>query len=156
MSLSEKLKKDRELASHAIVFFADGTFYAAYERSAYLATRLLPPLKVTCRFRKAVEQTVAQVGFPASSLPKFAGDLRIEQQEGLLSLLLPEDFTFAEEEFEAWKQSLPVQRQEEGPRPSAKSQGAIIESILNFPLESRSPIEALLFLADLRKRLQTQ
>ncbi len=155
MTLSEKLKIDSEMVCRAMVFFVDGNFYAAYERSAFLATRLLPPLKVTCRFRKAVEQAVAQVGFPASSLPKFATSLRLEQQEGMLLLLLPDDISFKKEEFKVWKLSLPIAQQGDGPHPSAKSQGAIIESILAYPLESRTPIEAMLFLADLKKRLQS-
>lgn len=156
MTLQEKLKIDKEAVARAMVFFADGTFYAAYERSAFLASRLLPPLKVTCRFRKAVDQTVAQVGFPASSLPKYAGDLPLEQREGMLTLQLPADATFSEDEFEAWKQALPIAKEGDGPKPMAKSQTAVMESILTYPLESRRPMETMLFVADLKKRLQSQ
>lgn len=154
MDLKEKLKLDKEAVARAMAFFVDGTFYAAYERSAFLATRLLPPLKVSCRFRKAVNQSVAQVGFPAASLSKFAPDFRIEQREGMLLLLLPPDINFSEDDFLIWKQSLPVSQQSDGPRPSSKSQSAIIERILTYPLESRTPIEAMLFLAEIKKGLQ--
>lgn len=156
MTLREKLQIDKETAVRAMAFFADGTFYAAYERSAFLATHLLPPLKVTCRYRKAVDQTVAQVGFPAASLPKFAGDLPLEQREGMLTLQLPADATFSEDEFEAWKQALPIAKEGDGPKPLAKSQTAILESIRTYPLESRTPMETMLFVADLKKRLQSQ
>lgn len=155
MNLQEKLKIDQEAVTHAMVFFVDGKFYAAYERSAFLATRLLPPLRVICRYRKVVDQPVAQIGFPASSLQKFASNFQMEQREDFLLLSLPADKYFSEEEFLVWKQSLPMTKDADGPHPNNKSQASILESIRTFPLESRTPIDAMIFVADLKKRLLT-
>ena len=84
MNLQEKLKIDEEQTPQKMIFFLEGTFYHAYERSAYLATRYLPKLKVACRYKKVVDANIATVGFPVSSLPKFAVGFSIEQQELML------------------------------------------------------------------------
>lgn len=54
MNLQEKINVDKQAVPRAMVFFAEGKFYAGYERTAYLATRLLPPLKVNCRYSPGI------------------------------------------------------------------------------------------------------
>lgn len=49
MTLQEKIETDRQTVPRAMVFFVEGKFYGGYERTAWLATRLLPKLKATGR-----------------------------------------------------------------------------------------------------------
>ena len=84
MNLIDKLEIDKEKTPSQMVFFREGTFYHAYEHSAYIASRLLPKLKVSCRYKKVAEGNVATVGFPVSSLPKYASGMNILQKEDSL------------------------------------------------------------------------
>ena len=155
MTLQEKLKIDEEQTPQKMVFFLEGTFYHAYERSAYLATRHLPKLKVACRYRKAVDANIASVGFPVSSLPKFAVGFSIEQQEMMLLVTLPSDVEYKDEDFQLWKSSLSVTTEENGgPRPVGKTVDGIIGRIRQFPLEHRTPMEAMFFLSEIKKQLE--
>ena len=155
MNLQEKLKIDREQTPQKLVLFLEGTFYHAYERSAYLATRYLPKLKVACRYKKAADANIATVGFPVSSLPKFAVGFSIEQQEAMLLITLPADAEYKDEDFQLWKSSLAVTNEEEGgPRPSGKTVNSIVSKIRQFPLERRTPLEVMFFLAEIKQQLE--
>ena len=54
--------------------YREGSFYRAYEWSAWLFVRHVSDFKVTCRVFKAVEQAVAFIGFPLTSAGKFMPD----------------------------------------------------------------------------------
>lgn len=51
--------------------FADGTFYRAYEWSAWLCCRYINSFKATKRNNKSVDKEIVFVGFPKASLTKF-------------------------------------------------------------------------------------
>ena len=60
-----------------IHLYAEGMFYRAYEKSAYLLCALIHPFKVSCHFVKSIGDYLASVGFPQSSLDKWAGGREI-------------------------------------------------------------------------------
>ena len=70
--IEEKLAIERHRQEGCILLFLEGGFYRAYEHSALDDIKNLHDFKVTCRFYKAVGERVACVGFPVSSLAKFA------------------------------------------------------------------------------------
>lgn len=155
MTLQEKLQLDRNAAQqHTMVFFLEGKFYAGFESTAYIAVKVMPPLKVTCRYSKSAGQSLAKVGFPVASLPKYTAGMTIEQGEGVLTVHFPTDYHFNEEDFTKWKQSLPILREDEGPHPRNRTAAAVVERILQYPLESRTPLDAMIFIAELRRILQ--
>lgn len=53
-----------------IHLFQEGNFYRAYEVSAWLCHLHISQFKVTHRHVKGIDQTIAFVGFPLSSLDK--------------------------------------------------------------------------------------
>ena len=99
--LQEKLNIDKQTVPGSLVFFVERSFYSGYERTAFLSARLLPPLKVNCRYYKSVGQTVAVIGFPTSYIPKYAANFPMERREGMLLLKVPADTPYAENDFEA-------------------------------------------------------
>ena len=56
-----------------IRLYAEGIFYKAYERSAWVACRVLHPFMVKKRAVRKVGQEVVSIGFPKTSLDKWAG-----------------------------------------------------------------------------------
>jgi len=84
-------------SQRAVHLFPEGTFYRAYEWSAWLCSRYMGNLKATHRQYKNVEQTVVFVGFPQTSLQKFVpeGSTLKEETEGRLDVLLSRSVGFA-------------------------------------------------------------
>lgn len=156
-----------------IHLFQEGSFYRAYEVSAWLCWMHLNKFKVTHREMKGLDQTVAFVGFPLTSLEKWKpeGCEIGEISEKHLLLTLPAvsqeegtDVKACEEEFCAWKEEQPIsgtvsERREtgknetEGKREERPRLFSIAQTILAFPIESKSPIDCMLFLAEIRRKL---
>ena len=70
----------------------EGSFYRAYEWSAYLSCRYLHEFKVNKRAFNGIEQPVAYIGFPETSLDKWmpeGAELK-EIEEKHLTIRLPD------------------------------------------------------------------
>lgn len=60
-----------------VYLYPEGSFYKAYQKSAWLLCTRVHPFKVSARPLKGLEGPLLSVGFPMSSLDKFsAGSLR--------------------------------------------------------------------------------
>lgn len=55
-----------------IHLYAEGMFYCAYEKSAYLLCSLIHPFKVSGHFVKTIGDNFLSVGFPQTSLEKWS------------------------------------------------------------------------------------
>ena len=101
-----------------IRLYSEGIFYKAYERSAWMACRVLHPFMVKKRAVRKVGQEVVSIGFPKTSLQKWAGGRRMEDagdESVLIHLSEEECVSFDEKEFEdnharAVALSLPTRR----------------------------------------------
>ena len=105
-------RNDREM-QRVIHLFQEGSFYRAYEWSAWLMCKFFHDFKVTHRHMKGIEQSVALIGFPVTSLSKWLPQ-DIERHDDVsdkhIILTLAED-TLADlgdarkmsVEFDAWK-----------------------------------------------------
>lgn len=160
-----------------IFLHKDGKFYRAYQASAWLYSRAINEYKVTHRRFKSVDESVLFVGFPVESLMKWIPEeVQVDfTDEQLLRLVLPEERLAelcAEAEspkvaYEAWKGQHPITKEAQPPvedggrrehkmsesRRAHPSMFGLMQQILSFPIESKSPIECMLFLADVRKSI---
>lgn len=84
-SIDKILESESQNNGSFIRLYPEGAFYKAYERSAWLACVYLGRLLVKKRFVKKVNLNVTSVGFPISSLEKWAGGRRIETHDRILS-----------------------------------------------------------------------
>lgn len=140
-TMQEILKTEREKRPGTVVLFDEGLFLKAYEESACRLAQQYG-LKVKCRAVKAAGETVASVGFPKSSLAKYApnavGQGGHMEADGIEAGAVP----FAE-----WKA--------EAAAADATSASAdwLAEAVARYPVESKSPVECMLFLLELKKRL---
>ena len=76
--ISTILQDEQQNAGDRIRLYAEGIFYKAYERSTWVACRVLHPFMVKKRAVRKVGQEVVSIGFPKTSLVKWAGTRRVE------------------------------------------------------------------------------
>ena len=64
-------ERETDMSRRQIHLFADGSFYRAYEWSAWLCCRYINQFRTTKRYNKSVSADMVFVGFPKVSLAKF-------------------------------------------------------------------------------------
>lgn len=155
-----------------IKFYKEGNFWRAYEWSAYLC-EFFPnglsendKLKPTYKEIKGVDGGIIFVGLPTSSFKKFFPSLEnkdfFNDKDGVKLIDVSKEFNkIAFENIEnilnEWKEKYRTNP----PKLSTNSSNTfkcnntndIIQSLKAFPIESKSPIECLLFLSDLKKKI---
>ena len=155
-----------------IYLFVEGMFYRAYERSAWLCCRYVNEFKVTRRDMKNSDDSVVFIGFPVSSLSKFVPQgVAVEQSEGYALLHLPlenhpelSDTAAADEAFANWKNAVPnastvakktsLQKDlKHMPDGEPRRMSEIMLSIMAFPVEQKTPMECMMFVADIKQKI---
>ena len=149
--------------------YAEGTFYRAYEWSAWLCVRYIQDFKATKRKFKNEEEPVVFVGFPVTSLSKFTpegSEVTIAEDKSV-ELLLPAgvfgdtaDVGALTTDFANWKQSVALAESSKKDAPVAVGSSQrpgrltdVMHQILAYPIEQKSPLESMQFLADVKKRI---
>ena len=158
---------------HRVIHFCkEGNFYRAYEFSAWLEVRFSGDLNVTRRYSKTANGEIVMVGFPPGSLQKFTpeGVTPVFSEDGnMMTMTIPagrfrEDETVEKmrEEFRNWKHSVEASNKnghgEGGGKATAQQEKtscltAIMHKVIMYPIEHKSPIECMGFLADIKKQL---
>ena len=173
LSIEENRTEDSRGVIH---LFQEGTFYRAYEWSAWLCHRYVHQFKVTHKLFRNIESSVLFVGFPVTSLPKYVQEgtsvFDVDEKCKDLELaddVIPEGMTVdvMKTDYEAWKASVPVTESvaknkeyiastttdgAEKPIVTATKAG-IMQQILAFPLESKTPIQCMCFIAELKQQV---
>lgn len=167
-----EIEHQRE-STEEIHLFKEGTFWRAYEMSAWLCVRCPHEFKATKRQMKEVEQPVVFIGFPASSFEKWVPADMVRQDVADKHVIvrvnterLPStDSAELADMFEIWKDNVELSvaaKPKDKPKPlnedlkpadSVHSLTDVMKQILAYPLESKSPVDNMLFLAKLRSLL---
>ena len=172
MQLKEVFSKEqsrKEVVDYRTIhLIPEGTFYRAYEWSAWLCHRYVSQFKPTHRLLKNTEDSVVFVGFPMTSLERHTpeGATVAEQEDKTIALILAENVfgeTTTEQlqtDFANWKKSIPlVKSKEQGTKNQDKnvqvdvSVEGIMKRILAYPIEQHSPMEAMAFLSEIKQQL---
>lgn len=161
----ERSRKDSD-DFRKIHIFQEGSFYRAYQFSAWLCTMYMKDFKVTHRQMKGIDESVCFVGFPVTSLEKWAPqDSQTEQiaekHQCIILSIENGDGLQMMQQYEEWKTSLPLAEPKD--RDMAKADGmakqpaanrqtlfSVAQQILSYPIESKSPIECMLFLSEVK------
>ena len=164
MEISAVLNDEGQNNGCHIRLYSEGIFLKAYERSAWVACRVLHPFMVKKRAVRKVGQEVTSIGFPKTSLAKWAAGRRVESvDDNSVVIYLHDDevVPFTVDEFEVWKAGIDLavkETVEEPVQPTvAAADSAEVEvcrAIRNFPVESKSPLECMLFVAEMKRKLQ--
>lgn len=176
--LSEIIDHERQRTTpesmRQIRLWAEGNFYRAYEWSAWLCVRYIRQFKVTKRYIKSVKAEMVFVGFPKSSLEKFY--LEGAQMDDLgeigMMMTLPEGLVHPdsedstlEAEFNDWKTTVALTggADEENEKKDKYGQAggggkpmtltAIMRRVMEYQVEQHSPIDCMMFLAEVKQQL---
>lgn len=172
MQLKEVFAKEQSRSEmvdyRTIHLIPEGTFYRAYEWSAWLCHRYVSQFKPTHRLLKNTEDSVVFVGFPMTSLERHIpeGATVAEQEDKTIALVLAENIfgeTTTEQlqtDFANWKKSVPlVKSKEQGTKnqdKNVKSEASVeevLKRILAYPIEQHSPLEIMAFLSEIKQQL---
>ena len=172
--LEQERRRDDMRQCRAVYLYQEGSFLRAYNWSAWLCVRFINDFKVTNRMFHGEQEPVALIGFPPTSLQKFTpeGAELSQLSERCVMMLLPEvmipdgyEADLMGADFADWKTHLPLpeakprQRGDrQGERPSepqgeAVTLTSLMQRVLAFPLEHKTPFECMEFLSDLRLQL---
>ena len=160
------IEKERTDALHQrqIHLFADGSFYRAYEWSAWLCCTYIKQFQVTRRFIKSADSDMLFVGFPQTSLSRLLpeGCETVEQGDGPLLLSLPETLMKGDfdrtQEFANWKSTIPMaEAKEKKPQPTLAdrpvSMTGVMKRVMKYDVLQHSPIECMQFIQDIQRQL---
>ena len=153
-----------------IYLFPEGTFYRAYEWSAWLCCRFVNPFKATRREVKGeMGKTMVFVGFPITSLGKFVPeDAHVAANDdksvslALSGVFQGEDAGTLRSAFEEWKASVPLATPRRGSLKDELKNGQdehpqrmsdIMLRIMAFPIEQKTPMECMAFIAEVKQDL---
>lgn len=166
-----QIENERENLEQCSVIhlFREGTFYRAYEWSAWLCQRYFVDLKVTHRLLKNGEDIVF-VGFPITSLERYTpeGCTVSPLGENNVEIMPIGVFPFGADvaslqvDFENWKRSQPLteaskkkveQEKTIANRNAHPRLTVVMLQILAYPIEQHSPMECMAFLADIKRQI---
>lgn len=153
-----------------IHIFQEGSFYRAYQFSAWLCTMYMKDFKVTHRQMKGIDDSVCFVGFPVTSLDKWTPqDSKTEQvaekHQCITLAIQVGDSAQMMQQYEDWKSSVPLSEPKEKetmtraegaakqPNGGRQTLFSVAQQILSYPIESKSPIECMLFLSEVKCNL---
>lgn len=135
---------------HTIKLYKQGVFWVAYEQSAYAIWKNTG-YKASKKYIKSIAQSIVSVGFPDTSLKKW----QFQKKETLLEgtekyKCFLSSAAWDNSEYESWKNNTDVFENRE----VYKEKRSMEEAIKNFPLEKKTPIEAFLFIEELKKNMK--
>ena len=133
-------------------------FYRAYNQSAYYFHQAIAQHKVTKKFVKNINQEIVYVGFPLDKLLERIGDRSHKKTELGYDVELAAGELPDEAAYDEWRATVPTEVASRGDVNSLPASGdelyhSVCERIRVYPMETKSLIECVSFLADLKKTL---
>jgi hypothetical protein len=146
MTISEKITLQNQNTSQ-IYLFKEGIFYKAYNEGAFLLKD--KNYKVAVKKIKSIENEVLSIGFPESVFEKLKLEFVVADFEG--HSCCNNEVVFDKTEYQNWCfdkiNNLPKFRDD------ISNNQQLINQIKNYPLATKTPIEAFLWLSDIQSNL---
>ena len=157
-SIENSLKYESEVEPGKVRLITSGEFVRAYNHSAWLFYCCISRYKVIRKFSKAQQKDVYFLGFPVSKLLELINGRVCEKTDFGYDITLKPDEVPAEDGYEAWTKEVPVEVASRADASAAPLVGRELESavckkIREFPLEMKTPVDAVVFLSEMRKAL---
>lgn len=157
-SYDKCVKFESEKPTGVIRLVESNGFYRAYNHSAYLFHQVIAQHKVTRKFVKNINQEIVYVGFPVDKLLERIGDRSHKKTELGYDVELAAGEMPDETAYNEWRAIVPTEVASRGDVNSLQSSGdelyrAVCERIRVYPMETKSLIECVSFLAGLKKVL---
>ena len=157
-SIENSLKYESGVEQGRIRLITSGEFVRAYNHSAWRFYCCISKYKVIRKYSKVQQKDIYFLGFPTSKLLELVNGRVCEKTDfGYDIVLKPEEIP-AEEGYEAWTKEVPVEAASRAdasatPLSGKELEGAVCKKIREFPLETKTPVETVVFLSEMRKLL---
>ena len=157
-SIENSLKYESEVEPGKVRLITSGEFVRAYNHSAWLFYCCISKYKVIRKFSKARQENIYFLGFPVSKLLELTNGRICEKTDFGYDITLKTEEVPAEEGYEAWTKEVPVEAASRAeasalPLSGRELECAVCKKIREFPLETKTPVEAVVFLSEMRKLL---
>lgn len=150
MRISDKLSREN---GKSVYLYKEGAFWIAYEQSAYILSQY-KTLKASKKFIKTVDAEIVSVGFPEVTLALFYSHLGLPSFQSDAVIELKAENAADENLFQSWKNALPLyikpQNNIHKTETENSRESSILKMLLDYPLGERTPIDALLFVKELK------
>ena len=157
-SIENGLKHESEVEPGKIRLITSGEFVRAYNHSAWLFYCCISKYKVIRKYSKSRQENIYFLGFPVNKLLELINGRVCEKTDfGYDITLKPEEIP-AEDGYETWMKEVPVEAASRAdasalPLAGRELDSAVCKKIREFPLETKTPVEAVVFLSEMRKLL---
>ena len=157
-SIENSLKYEAEVEPGKVRLVTSGEFVRAYNHSAWLFYCCISKYKVIRKYSKTQQKDVFFLGFPVSKLLELANGRVCDKTDFGYDITLKPDEVPAEEGYETWTKEVPVEAASRAeasaiPLSGRELENAICRRIREFPLETKTPVETVVFLSEMRKLL---
>ena len=165
ISVSEREVRD----APKVILYPEGIFYKAYGYSAFRFIRHIRTYRAKKHYYKKLDGEICSIGFPRKVLAQLeAGGWEVMQCENRIEVggdFAPVD----EDDYRRWVESVPLVQPKgrpvpaarapetavavQPPCPDARAEG-VLRSLREFAIESATPLECMMFLSELKRRLK--
>lgn len=170
--LAKEQSRESDVDYRTLYLVPEGSFYRAYEWSAWLCHRYVSQFKVTHRLLKNSDESIVFVGFPQTSLERYTpeGASVMVGNDKVVAMTLADDMMVCDMtiedlkvDFENWKSCAPLtesskkrlqeERQLQKKEATPMRITDVMHRIMSYPIEQRSPLETMAFLAEVKQQL---
>lgn len=136
-----------------INLYKEGMFWKAYELSAYRFVFGIKQCKAIAHLFKDIDHNVVHIGVPEKTLSSNKDKFNVISKEEKICTIEPINFN-PNQSFTEWKKSIEDQMPKE---PIIKDTiERVITTIRNYDLADKSPMECMLFLSNIKRRLNAK
>ncbi len=158
------------LQCRQIHYFSEGSFFHAYEWSAWLFVRYIKPFNVNRKYNQTIKNDYVVIGVPGSKfddyVPENASVVKDAEDERHIIVTLPEplvtetDAKKMDADYQAWRMTIPISEQKDKGQTFSHNLSdhpvsitGVMKKLLDFDLNDHSPNETVQFLKDLKRQL---
>ena len=179
MTIVESLQIERDKNFGDIILFKEGSWWRAYEESAYMCRNFSKDLKENDRLKpthrkyKDINDSCIFIGFPINSISKYlpgVEDRMIYSDDmNVLTINVTDyvnDISNFKEEYEKWKNYIPLKIKEKTPSLNTNNTNQLnksnddrymkiimlVQELISYPIENKTMIENILFLSDIKQK----
>lgn len=157
-TIKSVLEKVRASPPDKILLHKEGVFWKAYEQSAMKIYECIRHCMLKRKKIKTVGHDVVSAGFPLSSLESWAGKRQFCVVDDWAEISLSDEEIGMLPCFEEWKKrisdladiTVPKEKEDKDARSLSVT---VISRITEFPVESKTPVECMLFLLDIKRMI---
>ena len=163
----KEIYEEEQNNSQSIIFHKEGLFWRAYERSAYAVIATIREFKATYKQYKVIQNRyLVYIGIPEKTLNAVTATFKCDYADETKRIFALKTLTNLQN-YNDWKEALAhiylsidnnkiVNNNEVLDKHELEgNQTAILSAIRGFDMANKTPIECMLFLANIQKRIKS-